>query len=152
MGTPEEYVEWLRNKGTQRTTKLSLLLQETLEVADTSRGYAEVGYDVSSDFSNFAGSVHGGIISTIADQVGGIAVGVLVGPLPMSTLEFKVSFFAKVLPGRVLGKGLVVRRTRKIVFTEVEILDANGVSCAKATATYLYRLPKDREEEERLAG
>jgi uncharacterized protein (TIGR00369 family) len=137
MSTPEEYVEWLRNKGTHTTTKLSLFLQETLLVADTSRGYAEVEYQVPLDYCNFAGSVHGGIISTIADQVGGIAAGVLLGPFPMSTLEFKVSFFAKVLPGRVLGRGSVARRTRQVVFTEVDILNANGETCAKATATYL---------------
>jgi uncharacterized protein (TIGR00369 family) len=146
MNTPEEYVAWLRNKGTQKTTKLAHSLDETLVAADTKQGCVEVEYRVSPDYCNYAGSVHGGIIATMADQVGGIAAGVLIGPVPMTTIEFKISYFSKMLPGRALGRGRVVHRTGKIAFAEVEMLDENGKSCAKATATYLYRLPEDGQK------
>jgi acyl-coenzyme A thioesterase PaaI-like protein len=46
-----------------------------------------------------------------------------------------VSFMRPVRPGRVIGKGRIVRRDGDIAFLEGELHDSDGLLIATATAT-----------------
>ncbi|MCK9516540.1 MAG: PaaI family thioesterase [Ottowia sp.] len=55
------------------------------------------------------------------------------------TIEMKTSFMRaiKLVPGQTLvGRGKLLRRTRKMAFVEARILDADGEFSAHATGTF----------------
>ena len=51
------------------------------------------------------------------------------------TLDMNVTFVAPVMPGRVIGKGRVVSRTKSTAFLEGELFDEAGKLLARATST-----------------
>jgi acyl-coenzyme A thioesterase PaaI-like protein len=54
----------------------------------------------------------------------------------VSTVEMKVSYFEPVLLGdQILGKSKMMKRGKRILFMEGEVLNQHGVLVAKASAT-----------------
>lgn len=53
----------------------------------------------------------------------------------IATLEVKVSFFAPASPGIVRAEGWIERAGKQTVFTEGQLLDADGKVLAKASST-----------------
>ena len=69
------------------------------------------------------------------DTVGPALLATLEPDQFQSTLEMNVNFLRPVRPGRVIGRGRVVRRDGDIAFLEASLLDSQGTLIATATAT-----------------
>ena len=83
-------------------------------------------------------AAHGGLIAGFLDAVVGVGALSVVCEEGMivSTVEMKVSYFEPVLLGdQIVGKSIVMKRGKRILFMEGEVLNQHGVLVAKASAT-----------------
>ncbi|MFB4303367.1 PaaI family thioesterase [Actinomadura sp. NTSP31] len=104
--------------------------------ADPERGTITVAFQATEQFLNPVGAVQGGFLAAMLDDTLGPA---LVATLPPGqfapTLDLQVQFLRPARPGRLVGRGRVVRRGRQICFLAGELVDETGETVATATAT-----------------
>ena len=87
--------------------------------------------------------VHGGMVTTILDTaMGGACWSVLDEDEAFLTADLRVEFLRATRVGTVRATGTVVRRTRKIVFCEAQLHDAEGTLLAASRCTQVV-LPAD---------
>ena len=93
------------------------------------------------------GLVHGGLITTVADIVAGLAAySVVPATHHVVTGEIKVSFFSPGRGTRLTAAGWVVKQGMKINFCEAEVWAENNSQrklIAKATTSMIVIPPKD---------
>lgn len=93
-------------------------------------------FDAPQAFTSPRGSIQGGFVAAMVDEVIGIPVLVKSGganaPL---TLELSVTYIQPVMPGRIYGEGQIVRMGRNIAFLEAQLYDKTGKLLVKATST-----------------
>jgi uncharacterized protein (TIGR00369 family) len=85
--------------------------------------------------------VHGGAIMTFLDIVLAAAARSVEPSNGVFTIEMKTSFMQAAsapLGGRLIGRGRLLHRTRKLAFTEGGVYDPEGRLCAHATGTFKY--------------
>ncbi|MER7367711.1 PaaI family thioesterase [Nonomuraea wenchangensis] len=103
---------------------------------DPEQGVIEVAFLAGERFTNPMGVVQGGFLAAMLDDTLGPA---LVATLPdghfAPTLDLHVQFLRPARPGRLVGRGRVVRRGRQICFMSGELLGPDGEPVAVATAT-----------------
>jgi uncharacterized protein (TIGR00369 family) len=100
-------------------------------------GSARMLYDSRPEHLNSFGIVHGGAVMTLLDIVMASAARSLQPEMGMITIELKTSFM-RPAQGALTALGEVLHRTRKLVFVEGRIMDAQGQLCAHATGTFKY--------------
>ncbi|MEV4171045.1 PaaI family thioesterase [Nonomuraea sp. NPDC049709] len=103
---------------------------------DPDRGTIEVAFEAGESFTNPVGAIQGGFLAAMLDDTLGPA---LVATLPPGqfapTLDLHVQFLRPARPGRLVGRGRVVRRGRQVCFMSGELLGPDGEPVAVATAT-----------------
>jgi uncharacterized protein (TIGR00369 family) len=108
---------------------------ELIEV-DPEQGTIEVAFVAGEQFLNPVGVVQGGFLAAMLDDTLGPA---LVATLPEDqfapTLDLHVQFFRPARPGRLVGRGRVVKRGRDVCFLAGELIGPDGKTVAAATAT-----------------
>jgi uncharacterized protein (TIGR00369 family) len=110
---------------------LGLVLEE---VAD---GEAVVSLEVEPKHRNLMGTLHGGMVSTLADTATGVAMGAsLDDGMTWTTTTLHVTFLAPGRAGRVTARGRVVKRGRTFGYAEADVVDEDGRLLARATATF----------------
>jgi uncharacterized protein (TIGR00369 family) len=103
--------------------------------ADRENGTIELAFAARDDFTNPTGNVLGAFIAAMLyDTVGPALLATLEPDQFQSTLELNVNFLRPVRPGRVVGKGRVVRRDGDMAFIEASLLDSHGTLIATAPA------------------
>jgi uncharacterized protein (TIGR00369 family) len=108
--------------------------------ADPDKGTIEVAFRATEAFLNPAGAVQGGFLAAMLDDTLGPALVAGLDPGDFApTTDLHVQFLRPAKPGRLLGRGRVVRRGREIGFLAGELLDEDGVVVAVATATVQIR-------------
>ncbi|MEU5861557.1 PaaI family thioesterase [Nonomuraea sp. NPDC047529] len=117
----------------------ALLGWELVEV-DPEAGTIEVAFQAGERFANPVGVVQGGFLAAMLDDTMGPA---LVATLPEDqfalTLDLQVQFLRPARPGRLVGRGRVVRRGKDVCFLAGELLAPDGRTVATATATAMVR-------------
>lgn len=104
--------------------------------ADPEEGTIELAFHATEAFTNPVGNVLGAFLSAMLYDTVGPALLATVRPDQFqSTLELKVNFVRPVRPGRLIGKGRVLRREGDLAFLEASLLDGEGLTVATATAT-----------------
>lgn len=99
-------------------------------------GMVEVAYHPDQRMTNPRGDVQGGIIAALIDNAMARALAAMNdGKVIAATVELNVSFLRPVKPGRVIGKGRVIRQGRNIAFLEAELFDLEGRLLARGTST-----------------
>ncbi|MBI3209649.1 MAG: PaaI family thioesterase [Candidatus Solibacter usitatus] len=90
-------------------------------------------------FFNPDGTLHGGLIATVADEAVWYAIMHLVQPEPATTtVELKVNYLRAVRESTVLrAKAKMVKTGRTLCVGTVELMDEQGTLCAIATVTYM---------------
>jgi uncharacterized protein (TIGR00369 family) len=107
---------------------------------DPEAGTIEVAFTASDQFLNPVGMVQGGFLAAMLDDTLGPALVATLGPGEFApTTDLHVQFLRPAGPGRLLGRGRVVRRGRDICFLAGELTDSEGSVVATATATALIR-------------
>jgi uncharacterized protein (TIGR00369 family) len=103
-------------------------------------GTIEVAFTSTEAFLNPAGVIQGGFLAAMLDDTLGPALVAGLDPGDFApTTDLHVQFLRPARPGRLLGRGRVVRRGRDVGFLAGELLDDEGVVVAVATATVQIR-------------
>ena len=103
---------------------------------DPEAGTIEIAFHPGEAFLNPHGTVQGGFVAAMLDDVMGPAlVSKNDGACIPSTIDMNVSFVRAVKPGRVIGRGRVVNQGRTIAFLEGELFDEAGNLLARATSS-----------------
>jgi len=104
--------------------------------ADVEAGTIEVAFAATEAFTNPAGNVLGAFVAAMLyDTVGPALLATLEPDQFQSTRQLNVIFLRAVRPGRVIGKGRIVRRDENLAFLEASLIDPGGSVIATATAT-----------------
>ncbi|NLU72917.1 PaaI family thioesterase [Streptomyces sp. HNM0575] len=104
--------------------------------ADPELGTIELAFTATEDFTNPVGNVLGAFLSAMLyDTVGPALLATLGADDFQSTLELKVNFLRPARPGRLTGRGRVIRREGDLAFLEASLLDAHDLTVATASAT-----------------
>jgi uncharacterized protein (TIGR00369 family) len=100
------------------------------------QGTITVAFTASDAFLNPAGVIQGGFLAAMLDDTLGPALAAGLHPGDFApTTDLHVQFLRPARPGRLLGRGRVVRRGRHVAFLAGELLDDEGAVVAVATAT-----------------
>lgn len=107
-----------------------------IEAVEASEGRVRLALEASEDQRNLLGTVHGGIVASLADTAMGLAVRTAIEPgRPHVTIEMSVRYLRPAAPGRIEAVGTVIRTGSQIAFAEAEVL-ADGAAVARASGTY----------------
>ena len=102
-------------------------------------GTTTLSWDATPEygFPTAAGHViQGGLVTALLDAaMGGACWSVLDGDEAFLTADLRVEFLRSTRPGTVSATGSVVRRTRRVVFCEATLVDADGRALAASRCT-----------------
>jgi uncharacterized protein (TIGR00369 family) len=139
---------WDAVKGRVPLPAAAVTLGWELVSINPEQGTIEVAFTATEAFLNPAGVIQGGFLSAMLDDTLGPALvaGLNPGDFALTT-DLHVQFLRPARPGRLLGRGRVVRRGRDVGFLAGELLDSEGAVVAVATATVQIRpqMLQDRE-------
>ena len=110
---------------------------------DPEAGTIEVAFTATGQLLNLAGVIQGGFLAAMLDATLGPALAATLGPGRFApTTDLHVQFLRPARPGRLTGRGRVVRRGSNVAFLAGELLDDSGQLVAVATATAQIRTPQ----------
>jgi uncharacterized protein (TIGR00369 family) len=99
-------------------------------------GRVRAEFHAPASFCNPHGTVQGGFIAAMLDDAMGPAGFTLLDEGAFApTLEMKVSYLRPARPGRFVGEGRVVQKSRGVLFLEGHLVAEDGTVVAMATAT-----------------
>jgi uncharacterized protein (TIGR00369 family) len=131
---------WDAIEGREPVPPAAKLLGFELVDADPEAGTIEIAFTATEDFLNPAGVVQGGLLAAMLDDTLGPALAARFGPGEMAmTTDLHVQYLRPARPGRLVGRGRVVREGRDVGFLAGELLDEAGDVVATATATVQIR-------------
>ena len=85
---------------------------------------------------NPMGTVHGGILCTLADSAMGMAFASTLGEgETFTTLEIKVNYLRPVFEGKLFARAKVVHRGRTVGMVECDVTTEDGKLVARAVST-----------------
>lgn len=115
---------------------IATLLGWELIAEDPAAGTIEIAFHPDARMLNPRGTVQGGIVAAMLDDTMGPAlVSMTGGTIMPSSVDLTVSFLRPIHPGRVIGKGRVVKLGKSIAFLEAELFDEDGTLLARATSS-----------------
>jgi len=143
-----EKINWLRDEAPSGYQSLI-----GYEVSEWREGYAEMTLDLRSELTNRAGDLHGGVIATLVDSVGGFAgcfCDVEGNVRRCLTLTMTTSFVGPVKGNNIKAIGETQGGGKRIFFSRVRVLNEDGSLIATGEATYRYRGNSGNPEGEPL--
>lgn len=101
-------------------------------------GFAQIELPVRPEFIQTAGTVHGGIIATVADCALACAILSELDPgATCSSIEIKVNYLTPVREGELRADATVIRRGKNIGVSRADIFDGDGMQVATALGTFM---------------
>jgi len=101
-------------------------------------GEAVIEMDTTEHHFNASGTLHGGVLCTIADTAMGVAFATMLEEgEALTTLELKINFLKPVWKGKLLALAKVVKKGRMTGLIECDVLDEHGQLIARAGSTYM---------------
>jgi uncharacterized protein (TIGR00369 family) len=102
--------------------------------------------------SNLHGTVHGGVLATLADTAAGLAVRAeMTDPGGAhASVNLDVQYLAAATAGTLVATGRVVKLGRRLAFAEADVTDEAGTVLARAQVTVALSqppAPPDREPQ-----
>ena len=137
---PREGPFWDVMEGRVPPPPAAVLLGWELLSVDPDAGTIEVAFTASEQFLNPVGYVQGGLLVAMLDDTLGPALVATLGPGEFApTADLHVQFLRPARPGRLIGRGRIVRRGSGVGFLAGELADESGAVIAVATATAMIR-------------
>ena len=134
MGTDVDRLAEVRERFASSEFHRTLLGARLERVAP---GEVDVSLQVDARHLNLTGTLHGGLIATLADTATGLALRTtLEGGTTSLTSSLSVTFLRPGRPGRVTAKGRVVKRGTRFGYAEADVVDGEGRLLARAAATF----------------
>lgn len=107
-------------------------------------GEVDVAIVAGAEHLNLMGTVHGGVLATLADTATGLAYRTVLEPgTTFTTIQLQVTYLAAGRAGRIVARGRVVKRGRRTGYAEADVVDAEDRLLARATAL-LAVIPEDQ--------
>ncbi|HKF76983.1 MAG TPA: PaaI family thioesterase [Candidatus Dormibacteraeota bacterium] len=112
-------------------------------LTEVSEGAVVVEGHLTPDAHGFRTSrgtiVHGGAVAALADMaLASAGASVAVDGQAVTTVDLKVDFLQPAQPGRLLARGRVRRRTRRLCFTSASVEQPDGTVVAEARAVLAF--------------
>jgi uncharacterized protein (TIGR00369 family) len=99
---------------------------------------AVVSCEVGSHLANPTGVLHGGVLMGLADSAMGLTVtGVLAAGQAGTNTDLQMRFLRPTTTGKLIATARVVRRGRRAIVLEADIVDAAGKLVARASSQFL---------------
>ena len=99
-------------------------------------GEARFEMEAGRRHHNPMGTVHGGILCTLADSAMGMAFASTLGEgESFTSLEVKINFLRPVFDGKLFAEGKVVHRGRTMGLVECDVTTEDGKLVARAVST-----------------
>jgi len=109
-----------------------------MELVDAGDGKASMRIRVDERFHNPMGTVHGGVMTDLADATMGIAVmTTLAEGESFTTLELKMNFLRPVVKDELTCSASVVHRGKTIALVESVLINRAGKEVARGLATQM---------------
>lgn len=109
-----------------------------ITVVELGEGSATLAMKVDKRFHNPMGTLHGGIMTDIADACMGIAtMTTLKEDESFTTLELKINFLRPVIQGEITAEANVLHRGRTIVLVQSVVKNDEGKEVARGMATQM---------------
>ncbi len=106
-----------------------------LSVLEASPGEVTLALDAEPHHRNLLGSIHGGMVATLADTAAGLAVRTMLEPgRGHVTVSLAVEYLRAAAPGRLIGRGRALRVGTRIAHAAADVTDEHGTLLATATA------------------
>ncbi|TPW71819.1 PaaI family thioesterase [Schumannella sp. 10F1B-5-1] len=132
-----EYLEAMRDGQLPPPPIMGAML---MTLGSVEAGRVEFRCEPDESLYNPLGSVHGGVLCTLLDSATGCA-GQSILPVGSgyTSIDIQVSYLRPVRAGDGMLRaiGTVKKPGRRVIFTEAEVLDAEGRAVASATSTLL---------------
>ena len=127
---------WDVMEGRATPPPAAVLLGWELVAVDPEAGTIEMAFQATEQFLNPFGMVQGGLLAAMLDDTLGPALVATLGPGQSApTTDLHVQFLRPARPGRLVGRGRIVKRGKEICFLAGELLGPDGEAVAVATAT-----------------
>ena len=108
-----------------------------MEVKEIKEGESRIEMPFKQDLTHPYGIAHGGAIASLADSAVAMALIGLVDPKDrITTIEFKINFFASVDKGELEAHAKIIHKGSKTAVGDVEVVNEKGKLVAKLVATY----------------
>lgn len=94
------------------------------------------------EFLNPAGKIMGGFLTAMLDSaLGEVVASSLNDDESLFTLEIKVSFIAPARAGKIFAESTLIKRGKRVAFSEARLYDEDGKLVATATGTFnIYKM------------
>ena len=110
-----------------------------------SRGAVDVELDVGPQHLNLFGTMHGGLIATLADTATGLAMLTALEPgTTHLTTSLGVTFLAPGRAGIVTARGRVLKAGRRFGYAEADVVNQAEDLLARATVTFTILPERDQ--------
>ena len=107
------------------------------ELDSLGEGKAVMSLRVTDRHKQIHGVVHGGVLASLADTAGAMAVySILPHGTRLATVEMTINYLEAVNGGKILAEARVLRLGRTLAVAECEIKDAEGKLAAKSLLTF----------------
>ena len=134
MGNGHDRLEEVRERFARSKFHAAFLGLRLDRVAE---GQVDVSLALEPRHLNLVGTLHGGMIATLADTATGLAYRTVLEPgTSHVTSSLTVTFLAPGRTGTVTAMGRVIKRGRRSGYAEADVMDAYGTLLARATATF----------------
>jgi uncharacterized protein (TIGR00369 family) len=100
-------------------------------------GRAEIEMTVREDFYHAAHAIHGAVYFKALDDATFFAAQSLVTDRFLVTSSFQLYFLRPVSEGRLLARGQVVSRSKRLYVVEGVLLDSRGKEVARGSGTFM---------------
>jgi uncharacterized protein (TIGR00369 family) len=100
-------------------------------------GSVDLSLEIAPHHRNLVGTLHGGLIATLADTATGLAMATsLDDDRTWTTTSLNLTFLAPGRSGRVTARGRVVKGGRRFGYAEADVVDEQDRLLARATSTF----------------
>ncbi len=122
-----------------KINKASFFKTISMEVTSLNKKGAVIKIQTSRKHRNSWGSIHGGVVASIADSACGISVWPhLKDTEIVATISLHVEYMAPITPGDVItAKGRIIQQSRRIVRAEAVLTNQTKKIIAKSYATFM---------------
>ncbi len=124
----------------QRVTEMiqgSIWQDYGAKVVSAENGKAVVRLPIKHEMTQFHGTVHGGILATVADMAMAVAVNTLVAENEFTvTAELKINYLRPAIGNELEAIGKVIKRGRTLTHCQCEVFDENEKQVCFVVATF----------------
>jgi uncharacterized protein (TIGR00369 family) len=104
-------------------------------LGEVAEGEVAVQVEAGPEHRNLMGTVHGGVIATLADTATGLAFRTVLEPgTTFTTTQLSVTYLAPGRGGTITAIGRVLKHGRRTGYAEADVRDGEGRLLARATA------------------